>query len=111
MTEIIRIGDLPRSENAHRFDGQEHGASVCLFLNHTRPGHGAGLHRHPYDETFVLQHGEATFTVGDQQIAVSGDAIVVVPAGTPHGFVNSGRRALRMISIHSAPVMETEWLE
>jgi mannose-6-phosphate isomerase-like protein (cupin superfamily) len=36
---------------------------------------------------------------------------VVVPPGTPHGFVNSGSDQLRMVAIHVSPKFVTEWLE
>ena len=61
------------------------------------PGSGPKLHRHPYEEVFVVQEGSATFTVGEATIEVSGGQVAVVPAGVPHKFVNSGTRRLRQI--------------
>jgi Cupin domain len=54
------------------------------------PGSGPKLHKHPYEEVFVVQEGNATFTAGDEVIEVSGGQVVVVPAGVAHKFVNSG---------------------
>jgi hypothetical protein len=42
------------------------------------------LHTHPYDEVFVVQEGDLTFTVGDVIVEAKGGQIVVAPAGTPH---------------------------
>ncbi len=39
------------------------------------------LHRHPYEEVFVVQEGTATFTAGDETIEAKGGQVVVVPAG------------------------------
>lgn len=64
------------------------------------PGSGVGLHKHPYAEVFVVQEGEATFTVGDDTVEVTAGQIVVVPAGVPHKFVNSGAGPLRQVDIH-----------
>jgi mannose-6-phosphate isomerase-like protein (cupin superfamily) len=36
---------------------------------------------------------------------------VVVPAGVPHKFVNSGAGRARHIDIHTSRRMTTEWLE
>lgn len=36
--------------------------------------------------------------------------IVVVPAGQPHCFVNSGSGPLRQIDVHLSPRYVTEWL-
>ena len=99
---------LPGSENASRFDGHKHGASVSFFINRHRPGTGPGPHRHPYEETFIVLDGGARFTLGEETLEATARQIVVVPAGTPHKFVSTGARRLRQISIHPA---ETEWLE
>ena len=48
----------------------------------------------------MVQEGEVTFTVGEATIEVSGGQIVVVPAGVPHKFVNSGSGQLRQVDIH-----------
>ena len=49
-------------------------------------------------------------TAGDEQLVVGPGDIVVVPAGMPHGFVNSGEGPLRQIDIHLSPRYVTEWL-
>jgi quercetin dioxygenase-like cupin family protein len=107
---VIRIENLPDSGNSYRFDGAAHDAPVSLFLLHTRPCEGPGLHQHPYTETFVIQEGRATFTVGDDTIEARAGDIVVAPADTPHAFVNSGPGVLRSVNIHPVAEMETVWL-
>jgi quercetin dioxygenase-like cupin family protein len=107
---VIRIDELPGGENASTFDGHEHGAKVSFFLSHNRPDTGPKLHRHPYEETFIVQEGEVSFTVGESTIEARTGDIVVVPAGTPHKFVNRGTTH-RQVSIHPVARMETEWLE
>jgi mannose-6-phosphate isomerase-like protein (cupin superfamily) len=90
--------------------GEELGAGVSLILVDTPPGRGPSLHRHRYEEVFVVRGGEVTFTLGDaERVARAGD-IVVVPPGTPHGFVNSGDVPLDMVAIHVNPRFVTEWL-
>jgi hypothetical protein len=44
--------------------GAEHGATISLILDESEPGQGPRLHRHPYDETWVIQQGNLTFQVG-----------------------------------------------
>jgi mannose-6-phosphate isomerase-like protein (cupin superfamily) len=75
------------------------------------PGSGPKLHRHPYEEVFVVQEGTATFTAGDEQIEVKGRQVVVVPAGVAHKFVYSGAGRLRQVDIHASDRFVTEWLE
>jgi quercetin dioxygenase-like cupin family protein len=103
--------DLPGSERARRFEGKDHGAQVSFFLSSHAPGEGPVLHRHPYEETFILQRGVATFTVGDEAIEASPGNVLIVPPNTAHKFVNSGDGRLQQVSIHSAPEMVQEDLE
>jgi mannose-6-phosphate isomerase-like protein (cupin superfamily) len=108
---VMNIERLPGSENASRFDGHEHGASVSFFINRHGPGTGPGLHRHPYKETFIVLDRKVRFTLGEETLEATAGQIVVVAAGTPHKFVSTGAGRLRQISIHPAVRMETEWLD
>jgi quercetin dioxygenase-like cupin family protein len=107
---VTRIESLPDSGNSYRFDGAAHDSPVSFFLLHTQPGEGPGLHRHPYAETFIVQEGQATFTVGAETIEARAGDVVVAPADVPHAFVNSGPAVLRSVNIHPVSEMETVWL-
>ena len=111
MPEPLPFTDLPGSDRARRFEGKDHGANVSFFISTHAPGEGPVLHRHPYEETFILLAGQATFTVGDETLDPEPGHILIVPPGTPHKFVNSGDGRLQQVSIHSAPAMEQEDLE
>lgn len=101
MTYLIAREDLPHSKIAHKFEGCLHGdANVSFFLVDCPPGSGAGLHKHPYEEVFVIQEGEATFTIGDDIVEATAGQILVVPAHVPHKFANSGTGPLRQVDIH-----------
>jgi quercetin dioxygenase-like cupin family protein len=108
---VIELSDLALSPRAARFEGKDHGAQVSFFVTTHGQGEGAELHRHPYEETFIVQEGAVVFTIDDQTVEAHAGQIVVVPAGAPHGFRGASDAPLRQVSIHPAPVMETEWLE
>lgn len=109
MTYLIARDELPHGKISHRFEGYRHGdANVSFFLVDCPPGSGAGLHKHPYEEVFIVQEGEATFTVGDDTVEARAGQIVVVPAGVPHKFVNSGTGPLRQVDIHPDGRMRQE---
>jgi len=112
VTHVIDKDDLSHSETGHRFEGYLYGgANVSFFLIDTPRGDGSGLRTHPYDEVFVAQEGEVT-TVGDATIEAKGGQILVVPAGVPHKYVNSGEGWARHIDIHASGRMtQTEWPE
>jgi mannose-6-phosphate isomerase-like protein (cupin superfamily) len=113
MAHFLRGLAAPDAEGrrACRFEGEPYGAPVSLFVDDDAVGEGPGLHRHPYPETFVVQAGQARFTVGDEQFDAAAGDLLVVPADTPHAFVAVGDERLRLIAIHCAQRMATEWLE
>ena len=76
-----------------------------------RPGEGPNLHRHAYDETFVILEGHVLVRVGDESLEGGPGDIVIGPAGTPHGFTNRGPGPARLVCIHAAPEMKTEWVD
>ncbi len=109
---MIDRDELPHGGTAHKFEGYRYGdADVSFFLTDGPPGSGPDLHKHPYAEVFLIQEGEVTFTVGEDTIEASAGQILVVPAGVPHKFVNSGAARARHIDIHTSRRMITEWLE
>jgi mannose-6-phosphate isomerase-like protein (cupin superfamily) len=94
-----------------QIQGADHGATISLILDHSEPGRGPRLHRHPYDETWVIVDGNLTFQAGDEsQTAGPGD-VVIVPAGAPHKFTNQGPGRSRLLCIHASPTVIGEWLE
>jgi mannose-6-phosphate isomerase-like protein (cupin superfamily) len=113
MSKLRDAYVVNREELAVRgeFEGHEHGGTgISIIFVDSAPGGGPALHRHDYDEVFIVQEGRATMTAGDRQIEAGPGDIVVVPAGTPHGFVNSGEGQLCQIDIHLSPRYVTEWL-
>jgi mannose-6-phosphate isomerase-like protein (cupin superfamily) len=108
---VIEAEGLPGGENSVRFDGHAYGANVSFFITRNLPGTGPGLHKHPYEETFIILEGRGRYTVGEEDIEAGEGEIVVVPARTPHKFVNIGDGRLRSVNIHPKERMATEWLE
>jgi mannose-6-phosphate isomerase-like protein (cupin superfamily) len=91
--------------------GADHGATISLILDNSEPGHGPRLHRHPYDETWIVQEGNLTFQLADERVAVGPGDIVIAPPDVPHKFTNDGPERSKLICIHANPSMVTEWLE
>ena len=111
MTRVVDMADLARGEDANEFQGFRHGTGVSFIVVDAPPGGGPRLHRHPYEEVFVVQEGSVTFTAGEEVVEASGGQVVVVPAGVVHKFVNSGAGRLRQVDIHASERFVTEWLE
>lgn len=94
------------------FLGRAHGGSVSVIMVSTdEDGAGPRLHRHPYDETFVMLRGAAEFTVADRVWTARAGEIIVAPPMAPHKFAKTGDERLEMVNIHAGPEFVTEWLE
>ena len=104
----IVTGDMLRGGN---LTGADHGATVSLIFDHSDPGAGPRLHRHPYDETWIVQEGSVTFQAGNERLHASPGDVVIVPPETPHKFTNDGPGQSVMVCIHASPEFVTEWLE
>lgn len=108
--KIVRLAEITESERAAVFVGRDHGASVSFFITCHRRGEGPDPHRHPYEETFVVQEGATEFTVGDATVEVEAGTIIVVPAGAVHSFKGASDGVTRQVNIHPVAEMVTEWI-
>ena len=100
---FINLDQLPFAGMSHEFVGETQGAPFSAYIVEAKPGQGPRLHTHPYVEVAFTLEGCATITVGDEPREVQAGGIVVIPAETPHRFVNSGDTMLRQIDVHASP--------
>ncbi len=109
MTSVIPADALRiAGSRTLRFEGRQHGSGVSFFLVTNDPGQGPDPHRHPYTETWTVLEGEATITMGEEEVvAHAGDTAVVQP-GVWHGFKNTGDGILRIVCIHASDTMIQE---
>ncbi|MBV9279735.1 MAG: cupin domain-containing protein [Chloroflexi bacterium] len=95
-----------------RYEGAEHGpATVSILFSESDPGDGPRLHRHPYDETWIVQEGQVQVWIGEEAGEARAGDIAVAPPNTPHKFKNIGEGVARLICIHASSTVSTEWLE
>ena len=107
---VLAQDELPPSNIARELVGTDHGVGVCVIFVDAPPGRGPSLHKHPYEEIFIVLEGQATFRSGDGELEVRAGDVVIVPAETPHAFTSSPEGRLRQIDIHVNPAFDTEWL-
>lgn len=100
---FINLEELPFVGMSYQFHGDKQGAPISAYIVDARPGQGPPLHTHPYVEVTFTLEGQATVTVGSETREVKAGSIVVIPANTPHRFVNSGDTLLREIGVHTSP--------
>ena len=100
---FLSLDQLPFAGMSYEFLGENHGSPVSAYIVRAKPGQGPPLHTHPYVEIAFVLEGSATITVQDEEREVGAGGIVVIPANTPHRFVNSGATELRQVDIHAGP--------
>ena len=119
MRPVVSIADLPPLAGARgvvpgRFllEGARFGLDhLTLVLGETAPGQGSPLHRHPYEELFIIHGGRGTYTVGDAIVEAGPGDVVLIPSGVPHRFANHTQEILYHTAVHSTGTFELEYLE
>ncbi len=91
-----------------KVDPHNGGASHLVLGTEDMPvGGHIDPHRHPgSDEILFLQNGQAKVTLGDVTRQVHGGATVFIPADTWISVVNTGKEAIHMVFVFSAPGFE-----
>src|SRR5919108_2695627 len=88
---VVNKDELQNDGRTAEFEGYLHGdTDISFILVDMQPGEGVRLHTHPYQELFIIQEGAATYRVGTTTLEARAGQIIIVPADTPHTFVNSG---------------------
>jgi mannose-6-phosphate isomerase-like protein (cupin superfamily) len=108
---VIKKDDLPRIGSSYNFVGADRDVDVSIYFVEAEPGRGAPLHRHEYDEIAIIQEGRSRFVSGDAIREAGPGEILIVKAGTPHGFVNIGSEPLKQTDIHLSPRFAQENLD
>jgi mannose-6-phosphate isomerase-like protein (cupin superfamily) len=109
---VLNRDELPRDGNTHDFEGFQYDDTEVSFIwVDTPPGGAVRLYQHPYKEIFIIQDGVSTFTVGSETCEAYAGQVIIVPANTPHKFINFSDRRLKQVDIHINKKFITHWLE
>ena len=109
---LLHRDELPFDGNTYEFQGIHHqGTNVSFIWVDMPPGGMIRLHKHPYEEVFIIQEGVSTFTVGSVALEARPGQIIIVHAEVPHKFMNLSERPLKQIDIHVSNQFITDWLE
>ena len=79
---------------------------LCIFEQVCAPGSGAPTHSHAVEEVLTVLAGVAEIWLGDERAGVASGQSVVVPAGMPHGFRNTGAGALHVHAVLASASFE-----
>ena len=86
------------------------GRHLQLALMSIDPGGDIGLEVHPQVDQFIrIEQGQGLVRTGrsrdrlDFERAVRTDDVIIIPAGTWHNVINTGRNALKLYTIYAPP--------
>jgi len=109
---LLHRDELPYDGNSYEFQGiQYQDTNVSFIWVDMPPGGTIRLHKHPYEEIFIIQEGLATFTVDSVTLEARAGQVIIVPANMPHKFMNLSDQRLKQIDIHVSKQFVTQWLD
>lgn len=84
---------------------------LTMFEQWCDPGRGAPRHIHAVEEVLRVLAGTATIEVDGVEQNVEAGESVIIPAGVPHGFVNTATSVLHTLAVLASPIFEVHYLE
>jgi quercetin dioxygenase-like cupin family protein len=91
--------------------GEQSAGRFCVIDMHIPPGGGPPLHRHDFEETFILLEGQMEATFRGTKSTVRAGETVNIPANAPHRFHNASGESVRMLCICSPAGQEKFFVE
>ncbi len=82
---------------------------LCIFEQLCQPGLGAPMHAHTVEEILEVIEGQAEIRIEDEVMSVLPNQSVIVPAGSRHGFKNSGAGTLKVRATLASPIFEASY--
>lgn len=80
------------------------GQHTQIVIMNILPGEEIGLETHEEsDQVLYFLSGKGKAVVGGEEVEIETGDIVLVPAGTPHNFINTGEEDLKIITTYSPP--------
>lgn len=106
---VVNIEEVTKQNNTFR-TALWTGEHMQLTLVSLNPGEDIGLEIHPNVDQFLrIEEGSGIVKMGAQrnyldfQRNVSAEYAIIVPAGTWHNVINTGRTPLKLYSIYAPP--------
>ena len=93
MTELAAAEPLSAFGSEFRvlLPADNSGGALGIFEERNGPGGGPPLHvHHDADETFLVEEGRYRFRCGEDDLEAGPGAVVFIPRGEPHTFLNIG---------------------
>jgi quercetin dioxygenase-like cupin family protein len=107
--EGLAVGGSSGTPTTIKLPGSNVGGAYSLLEIEVPPGNGPRLHvHHAADEAFYVLEGELSIQIRETEHRAPTGALILVPRGEPHLFVNRGNQPSRAIVIFS-PAGAEQW--
>jgi len=74
-----------------------------LVLMALLPGEEIGEETHELDQFIRIEAGEGKIVLGGATHAIKADDAIMIPEGTPHNVINSGKVPLKLYTVYAPP--------
>ncbi|KAB0500317.1 cupin domain-containing protein [Pseudomonas vancouverensis] len=109
MRQTLEASDVDIVALAHdkSLQGCEVTPGMAIAMQWLNPGVTLNGHAHSWWHLFIIQCGNGLLTLGDaDEVNVSSGDVLLVPAWTRHGFVNTSKHEpLAMLNMSNMPQM------
>jgi mannose-6-phosphate isomerase-like protein (cupin superfamily) len=103
-TSWALIFDPPRPDGPYVRD-------LTCIIERIAPGDAIPLHTHEIDEVVMIDNGNGTYRLGEEEVPIEGGGVAFIPAGTPHGLRNDGDGALALKAVFASSTLDITYLE
>ena len=83
--------------------------SASVMIAEVAPGQGPPLHLHFTEEIQYIMEGSLYFLIGEKRFTITEPGVLVIPAQTPHTFVNIGETPMRVVTFFPSSSYEINW--
>lgn len=100
------IKDIEEKAEENKFFRQVliSGKNTQVVIMNILTGEDIGMETHPdSDQVLYFVEGKGKASVGGEEVDIEKGDIVLVPAGTPHNFMNIADTDLKIITTYSPP--------
>lgn len=74
-----------------------------LVLMSVNPGEDIGLETHHLDQVLVFVSGDGRTLINGREGRLGPGDVFVIPAGTEHNFINTGKEPLKLFTVYAPP--------
>lgn len=84
---------------------------LTVFYERIAPGDRIPLHAHTLEEILFVDDGTVEISLGEERRTVESGALVFIPEGVPHGFLNTGDDVARVHAVFPSRQIAIRYLE